>query len=1099
MDDYIRQSYEKIKEHISEEEFMEALNDLREKYADSEYLSDNNYVDMIVGNFITEDVESIAKFNQLKINELEIGLSNISVIGRVMVIGKKRSFNTKKRSGEVVNIRVVDDTGSVRITLWSDNIKLLKNFNEGDIINVSNVYVKEGYNGALELSCKTDSNIEVVNDYLPDFPDYSEEITNIANLVPDSLVNMIVRIKKISDIKTFEKNGQENKVVFLDLQDETGNISYPLFGDDVNLIKQLKENDTVKLLNVDVIERNGVLSLSHHDGKFIKGNFDIGEFIEPVIGISDIKDGQNNVSVIAIVTAVFNVKEFDRFNGSKGKVRNIEIKDQTGSTRLTVWDKNVNLEFKKGNIIKIINGAGKFDDYVNKITINSDFNTSFDFNPEIDNNLIEFFNKCKDNLGPISINQINEFKTDGAMVDVIGRVIAIGDIFEFTRSDGTKGKVKSISFSDGEGLIRLSIWDEENFDKFEIANAYLIENGKTNYYKDNVTLNISNNSIISLLSDDQARFIPSFENIQSSLFEFKSIENIKVNDNNIMVVAYIIDSYKVHEFKKDDEIRYVRNLNITDGTGIIPLVLWGDDAKSDFNVSDIIKIQNPNVKLNNNNLELHLSSYSSILDVNDKEIASLPSFSEIEENIYPDKIIDEINAFDKNIKIRGILTSIETSRILITKCPICNSRLNETIGSEFFCDFCGELICNPNFLLMLKGKLDNSIDIVFFGDLVEGLIDLKVEEVINIVYGYEDISIITEKIKLLEGLNLEIICDVNTYNNQLSLNVKKVLSLTKIEKEEVVESDKKVINNYTVLNKYFDKFHTCYYEKENLKYFSDEEIKILEDLVIQEYDRLIFKSLEKKYDDYLFQINKLLIRYFHKYSTCYLLDEIKNDSSFNDYEIELLYDIAIIDGDKLLLKDLQSNYENFIIKKYFEKYKTFYLISDIKNDDEFREEEIAILFDKAILKEDVFILENLKKVYEKYETDLIEKYFNEFKTYYLVEDIKDNSNFDKNDLRILNKLAIKEDDKLVLNELKERYNKYFKSKQLNEKIKNLTIEDINAFKKKYFELYNEDEIFEPYLNTDDFTDIEKVIGKKLIKEQLNKSDERRKSFIFKNR
>ena len=68
MDDYIRQSYEKIKEHISEEEFMEALNDLREKYADSEYLSDNNYVDMIVGNFITEDVESIAKFNQLKIN-----------------------------------------------------------------------------------------------------------------------------------------------------------------------------------------------------------------------------------------------------------------------------------------------------------------------------------------------------------------------------------------------------------------------------------------------------------------------------------------------------------------------------------------------------------------------------------------------------------------------------------------------------------------------------------------------------------------------------------------------------------------------------------------------------------------------------------------------------------------------------------------------------------------------------------------------------------------------------------------------------------------------------------------------------------------------
>ena len=37
-----------------------------------------------------------------------------------------------------------DSTGDIRVVLWTENIKLLKNFKEGNIVKITDVDIKEG-------------------------------------------------------------------------------------------------------------------------------------------------------------------------------------------------------------------------------------------------------------------------------------------------------------------------------------------------------------------------------------------------------------------------------------------------------------------------------------------------------------------------------------------------------------------------------------------------------------------------------------------------------------------------------------------------------------------------------------------------------------------------------------------------------------------------------------------------------------------------------------------------------------------------------------------------------------------------------------------
>lgn len=85
----------------------------------------------------------------MKISELKAGASNVTITAKVVKKDDPREVVTKygKRLS-VANIVLEDETGTIPMSLWGDDISKV---NAGDTVELSNCYVNE-FRGAPQLS-----------------------------------------------------------------------------------------------------------------------------------------------------------------------------------------------------------------------------------------------------------------------------------------------------------------------------------------------------------------------------------------------------------------------------------------------------------------------------------------------------------------------------------------------------------------------------------------------------------------------------------------------------------------------------------------------------------------------------------------------------------------------------------------------------------------------------------------------------------------------------------------------------------------------------------------------------------------------------------
>ena len=393
MTEDLQERYDKVKDQISEEEFFSRMEKFRQQEIENPFMTDVSLADMVVGELVTDEVEVVShreEFNIDTIDKLEKGGRGVTVAGRVISISNPRSFKTRKgQSGEVCNVELKDNTGEIRTVFWTHNIKLLKNINEGDIIQIKDVDIKEGYSG-LEANLRQRSTVIKLEEDPSKFPAYEEEITNIADIQPDTKVNIIARIVRIPTIRSYEKNGKEGKVASLELQDGSGQISYTLWNKNVELIADLglEDGDTVKILQAQARERpnrdgENEITLTHWDGRIIKGDYDVPDIVQEFSPIGDLSE-QRDVSIIGIVSRLQDIKLFTRkTDNTEGKLRNFDVRDTTGEIRVTVWGDDTGLPINKGDIIKIIGGDVRYDEYTqSQYSMNTNFNTQISINPQ---------------------------------------------------------------------------------------------------------------------------------------------------------------------------------------------------------------------------------------------------------------------------------------------------------------------------------------------------------------------------------------------------------------------------------------------------------------------------------------------------------------------------------------------------------------------------------------------------------------------------------------------------------------------------------------------------------------------------------------------
>ena len=799
MSDELKQRFDKVKDQISEEEFFERIEKFRQQEIENPFMTDTSLADMVVGELITEEPEMVSEkpeFAVDTIDKLEANSRDVTVSGRVISISNPRSFKTRKgQNGQVQNVELKDNTGEIRAVFWTQNIRLLKEVKEGDIIQIKNVDIKEGYSG-LEANLRPRSVLVHLDEDPSKYPAYEEEITKIADIEPETKVNIIARIIRIPTIRSYEKNGKEGKVASLELQDDSGQISYTLWNKNVESIDDLKleDGDTVKILQAQARERpnrdgENEISLTHWDGRIIKGDYDVPEIQQEFLPIGDLSE-QRDVSIIGVVSRLQDIRVFTRkTDNTEGKLRNFDVRDSTGEIRVTVWGDDTNIAINKGDFIKVIGGDVRYDQYTqSQYSMNTNFNTQITVNPEnLSIEKLDELDGIRNELHPVSIGQIQfDYDEDGVEIDIIGRILSLEDPREFQRDDSTVGIVRSALFADESGKVRLSFWNEKAEGDYAVGEAYRIENARTRLGMYSVDLNIGGGSRIIRLSEEQASamFIPELATLEKAIYDYKKIEDLDEDEEDTVIIGRVIELNEIRNFDRDNgDTGSVRNIEIADDTGSIRVVLWDKDANMDLEMGQPLKLQNPRLSLDmDNRLQATVSGGTTVLEPSEKELEDLPSQDELMESIFVAKSIESLTEDDTNVHITATIKEVFPDKILLKRCPNCRESVEES-EDEYICDNCGHTFDEPKYTLMIPTRVEDDtgeISVTFFGNLAEELIDMSQEEVVSII---EDEALgVEDKIQDLVNMTIEIIANVsfNEYSEEYRLNPKKLLKKLKL-------------------------------------------------------------------------------------------------------------------------------------------------------------------------------------------------------------------------------------------------------------------------------------------------------------------------------
>jgi len=323
-------------------------------------------VEVNVGNngVLAESEEEIdVAASNKKIKDIKDGMGDLNLTGKVLEISEVRTFQRKDgTSGKVGNLLLGDSTGTVRVTLWDDRTEFLNQVEYGDTVDLVNAYARENaFTQKVELQVGNRSIIKKSEKKV----EYEEEFTPVEGIKADmNNINVSGRILDIGEIRTFEKkDGSTGRVGNLLLGDSTGKIRLTLWDEKTSFLDEIDFDETIEVLHAYSRENafNQQVELNLGNRGIIQKSEKEIEYREKFTDIADIIPGES-YSVQGKVSEIGELREFEREDGTENVVANLQLKDETGSIRLTLWGEQAYVieDLDIDSEIQIINAYAKY-------------------------------------------------------------------------------------------------------------------------------------------------------------------------------------------------------------------------------------------------------------------------------------------------------------------------------------------------------------------------------------------------------------------------------------------------------------------------------------------------------------------------------------------------------------------------------------------------------------------------------------------------------------------------------------------------------------------------------------------------------------------
>ncbi|MHA1212598.1 MAG: hypothetical protein ACTSSH_09060, partial [Candidatus Heimdallarchaeota archaeon] len=169
---------------------------------------------------------------------------------------------------------------------------------------------------------------------------------------------------------------------------------------------------------------------------------------------AELEERMSNISVLARITGISSIKEFQRKDGTTSVVGSLLVLDNSGPRRITIWDSMTDYikKVEIGDVIRIEGAYVKLG-LRGEAEVHVGRNAAIEINPE----------DLKDAIPELVINytELAALEPNNKDVNVKAMVTRIQDMRTFTKKSGVEGHVLNIGISDNTGSVRLVAWDSK--------------------------------------------------------------------------------------------------------------------------------------------------------------------------------------------------------------------------------------------------------------------------------------------------------------------------------------------------------------------------------------------------------------------------------------------------------------------------------------------------------------------------------------------------------------------------------------------------------------------------------------------------------------
>ncbi|WP_424013901.1 single-stranded DNA binding protein [Halorubrum xinjiangense] len=281
--------------------------------------------------------------------------------------------------------------------------------------------------------------------------------------------------------------------------------------------------------------------------------------------IADIEPGMNDVKFLGKVTAIGEVRTFERDDeeAEEGRVCNVDVADASGSVRVALWDDMAAAAEEELEVGQVLRVMGRPKEGYSGLEVSAD-KVEPDEDAEVDVQVLDTY-------------RVEDLTLGASDVDLVGQVLDTDSIRTFDRDDGSEGRVANLTVGDETGRVRVTLWDgkADLAEEFSAGEVVEVGDGYVRERDGDLELHVGDRGTVERVDED-VEYVP----------ETTDIADLEIGET-VDVGGGVIETDPVRTFDRDDGSEgQVRNVRIKDETGEIRVALWGDKADREIELAD---------------------------------------------------------------------------------------------------------------------------------------------------------------------------------------------------------------------------------------------------------------------------------------------------------------------------------------------------------------------------------------------------------------------------------------------------------------------------------------------------------------------------------